>query len=293
MAEGRTTVVIATRNRAPQLQRTLQRLQRLPEAPPVIVVDNGSSDGTAELARAAAPAATVLRLPRNAAAAARTIGVRTATTPYVAFSDDDSWWAPGALSRAEIHLDRHPELGLLAACLLVGPHDRPDPVLDALRHSPLRAPAHLPGPAVLGFIACAAVVRRRAYLAAGGFHPRLGVGGEEALLALDLARSGWALAYADDVVAHHWPAPGGRSDRDRRLARNRCWTAWLRRPAGAALRVTATEARRGLTEPAARQGLASALRGLGWVLSSRLPAPPRLERDLRALERAAALPATP
>jgi hypothetical protein len=30
----------------------------------------------------------------------RTLGVRAATTPYVAFSDDDSWWEPGALQSA-------------------------------------------------------------------------------------------------------------------------------------------------------------------------------------------------
>ena len=45
------TVVIATRNRGPELGRTLERLARLPERPPVVVVDNGSEDGTVAMVR--------------------------------------------------------------------------------------------------------------------------------------------------------------------------------------------------------------------------------------------------
>src|SRR5512135_2103047 len=43
------TVVIATRNRAQELGHTLERLAGLPERPPVVVVDNSSRDGTAEM----------------------------------------------------------------------------------------------------------------------------------------------------------------------------------------------------------------------------------------------------
>ena len=52
---ARVTVVIATRNRRDELLRTLGRLTALPEQPPVIMVDNGSSDGSAEAAPGASP----------------------------------------------------------------------------------------------------------------------------------------------------------------------------------------------------------------------------------------------
>ena len=39
-------VVVITRDRADDLLRTLDRLRRLPERPAVVVVDNGSGDGT-------------------------------------------------------------------------------------------------------------------------------------------------------------------------------------------------------------------------------------------------------
>src|SRR4051812_28359353 len=107
------TVVIATRNRADALCRTLQRLTALPDRPAaVVVVDNASDDGTAAVVADRFPSVRVLRRPRNEGAVARNHGVAAAPTPYVAFSDDDSWWAPGALSRAQTVLQHHPRLAL-------------------------------------------------------------------------------------------------------------------------------------------------------------------------------------
>jgi glycosyltransferase involved in cell wall biosynthesis len=97
---NRVAVVIATRNRGPELLGTLTRLRALDEQPPIMVVDNGSSDGTAELVRTHHPDVQMVGLRRNRGGAARTVGARLVDSPYVAFSDDDSWWAPGALSRA-------------------------------------------------------------------------------------------------------------------------------------------------------------------------------------------------
>ena len=89
------TVVVASRDRRADLLASLPRHEA-----PVILVDNGSTDATVAAVRSAFPAVRILPLARNVGALARTIGARAATTPYVAFADDDSWWAPGALARA-------------------------------------------------------------------------------------------------------------------------------------------------------------------------------------------------
>ena len=67
---ARVTVVIATRNRREELLRTLGRLTALPEQPPVIMVDNGSADGSAEAAARRFPRVEVVALARNVGAAA-------------------------------------------------------------------------------------------------------------------------------------------------------------------------------------------------------------------------------
>jgi GT2 family glycosyltransferase len=281
---ARVAVVIATRNRGTELLGTLTRLRTLEEQPPIVVVDNGSSDGTAELVRVRCPGVQVVGLRRNQGAAARTVGARLVNSPYVAFSDDDSWWAPGALRRAVDLLDRHPRLAVLAARVLVGPDRRLDPVCAEMAHSPLPPADDLPGPSVLGFIACGAVVRRAAFLEVGGFNVRLGVGGEEELLSVDLAARGWGLAYVEEVVAYHHPSPSrDPSGRRRVQVRNALWSAWLRRPLGGAARQTAHLAALALHQRGARSGILLALLGLPWVLCERRPVPPKLEAELRTL----------
>jgi GT2 family glycosyltransferase len=277
-------VVIATRNRGTELLGTLARLRALDEQPSIMVVDNGSTDGTAELVRIRCPAVQVVGLRRNRGGAARTVGARLVDSPYVAFSDDDSWWAPGALGQAAELLDRHPRLAVLAARVLVGPDRRRDPVCDEMAHSPLGRAADLPGPSVLGFIACGAVVRRSAFLEVGGFHTRLGVGGEEELLAVDLAARGWGLAYVEEVVAYHHPSPSRDPSARRRVqVRNALWSAWLRRPLGGAARQTVHLAARAMRQPGAWSGILLALLGLPWVLRERHPVHPELEAALRTL----------
>jgi GT2 family glycosyltransferase len=197
----------------------------------------------------------------------------------VAFSDDDSWWSPGALARAVTLLRGDPRLALVAARVLVEPGARLDPTCRRME----QADRTLPGPQLLGFVACGAVVRRSAFLASGGFEPRFQIGAEESLLSLDLAAAGWRLVYARDVVAHHRPFPGERSGRVRRQLRNALWTAWLRRPLSRALTVTA----RLVTEAGADgpPSLAAALHGLPWVVRRRRVLPPDVERAARAIER--------
>ena len=279
---GSVTVVIATRDRRASLARTLARLGELAGPPPVIVVDNGSLDGTPEWVRQRHPRAGLIVLGRNIGAAARTAGVRRAQTPYVALCDDDSWWDRRSLERAADALDRHSRLALVAAHVLVGPEGRTDPVSEAMAASPLRHTG--PGPGVLGFLACGAVVRRSAYLAVGGFHDRFGVGGEEQLLAIDLARAGWDLAYLPEVVARHHPHRAPRPGRRRAEVRNHLWCAWLRRPLPSAVAITAQVA---AGRCGTRAGFLDALRGLRWVAAQRQVVGPALEAELRLLEEAA------
>jgi GT2 family glycosyltransferase len=274
-------IAVITRDRREDL---LGALARIPRGVPVCVVDNGSTDGTVAAVRAAFPDADVVSAGRNLGAGGRTLAAQRLGTPYAAFADDDSWWAPGALERAVALLDRHPRLGLIAARVLVGPDERLDPVCEAMRDSPLLADPSLPGPPVLGFVACGAIVRTEAFFSVGGFDERYGIGGEELRLAMDLAAAGWQLAYVDDVVAHHHPATGGRAGRSWRLLRNDLWSAWLRRPLPAAAAAT-VRLLRGASPPVAARAYAEATAGLPWVLRERRVVPPELEEDIALLER--------
>jgi GT2 family glycosyltransferase len=281
----RVSVVMATRNRRDSALTSLRRLVQLPDRPEVILVDNASEDGTPEAVSAALPQVRVLRSGRNLGAVGRTLGVEAASAPWVAFADDDSWWAPGALSAAAQLFEAHPRLGLAAGTILVGPEEQVDPVSLEMASSPLPAPEGLPGTSILGFVACGAVVRRQAYLQVGGFSPVIFFLGEETLLAQDLAAAGWQLVHAPELGVHHHPEPAaaGRQGRRRLQLRNALLSTWLRRPGPVVVSETAALLR-DWADADSRGALLDAVGRLPLVLRHRRVVPAELERQIRMLE---------
>nr|WP_284289660.1 glycosyltransferase [Angustibacter aerolatus] len=85
---GRVTVVVTCHHQRDSTLRTVGRLTG-----PVVVVDNGSHDGTVEALQALGrDDVTVVPLRRDAGTAARRVGVLAVRTPLVAFADDGWWW---------------------------------------------------------------------------------------------------------------------------------------------------------------------------------------------------------
>jgi GT2 family glycosyltransferase len=279
------TVVVITHNRRAELLKTLRWMRSLPDAAPIIVVDNGSTDGTADAVAREQPEVELIRSTRNLGAVGRNIAVERVETRYVAFCDDDTRWQPGALTRAVGLLERYPGLGSVTGRCLVEPGLEEDPLTPELRYSPVRGPDWLPGPALLGVMAGLSTFRVSAFREVGGFSARMWLGGEEELLALDLAAAGWWMCWAEDIVIHHAPSTT-RDSRDRRELglRNTLWTLWLRRPVRSALRRTTAVLRSAPADMATARAILAALRGFPWVLRNRRVVPPSVETGLLSLE---------
>ncbi|MEV4113653.1 glycosyltransferase [Nonomuraea sp. NPDC049695] len=285
MADPRVGTVVITWNRREEALTSVGRLLALPERPHVVLVDNGSDDGTAQAVARAHPEVDVVALEENLGAVGRNVGVARLRTPYVAFTDDDTWWEPGSLSRAADVLDAHPRLAVVTARILAEPGGRDDPIVAELRDSPVRGPSWLPGPALGSFLAGASVLRREAFLECGGFNRRLWLGGEEELLAVDLATAGWELCYLEELTVHHQASRLRDPHARRRVGlRNTLWFTWLRRPLGAALRRTAHLARTVPHDRVSALAALDALCGLPWVLAERRRVPPQVEARLASLE---------
>jgi N-acetylglucosaminyl-diphospho-decaprenol L-rhamnosyltransferase len=285
MTDRRITVVMITHNRCEEADAALRHLEGLPERPPIIVVDNGSTDGTSDMVGRLHPSAVLLTPGENLGAVGRNLGVAVAETPYVAFCDDDTWYDAGALHLAADLLDAHPRLAVVTASIIVEPRGELDAICKEMAQSPLERPEGMPGHPLLSFLAGVSVVRRSAFLEAGGFNARLWLGGEEELLASDLARRGWHMAYVPEVVAHHRAS----RLRDRHLRRhhgirNTLWFTWLRRPPVSALRRTARLLVRLPRDRVTAFGVLDAVVGLPWVVRERAVVPTRVEHGYRLLE---------
>lgn len=224
------TVVVLTHNRSQELCRTLMQLSALPEQPPIIVVNNGSTDTTDRLVNTDFPKVKLISLAKNWGAAGRNVGVDLVTTSYVAFCDDDTWWTPRSLEIAVDILDCHPEIAVLNARILVGADKRLDPSCSTMEESPLGFWKDV-GPLLTGFMAGASVMRTAAYKQADGYWDAFFIGGEEALISMDILNCGGKIVYAPELVVRHLPSRQRDSKLRRRLiVRNAIWTCWLRLP---------------------------------------------------------------
>lgn len=153
----------------------------------IIVVDDGSSDDSAAIARSYGSRVTVIAQPNQGVSGARNTGLAAAQAPYVALLDQDDIWLPGKLARQLGLIEAHPDVGLVFTDMRLLRRDdtvvedgflRSTPQYATLDRQPLGDRAYLLpeslGQAVarFNFISpSTTLLRRRAVQQIGGFDP--------------------------------------------------------------------------------------------------------------------------
>jgi glycosyltransferase involved in cell wall biosynthesis len=85
----------------------------------VIVVDDGSSDDSAAIARSYGPHVTVITQTNQGVSGARNTGLAAAQAPYVALLDQDDVWQPGKIARQIELIEAHTDVGLVLTDMLL------------------------------------------------------------------------------------------------------------------------------------------------------------------------------
>ncbi|MDH6577356.1 glycosyltransferase family A protein [Kitasatospora sp. MAP5-34] len=212
MADGSApvSVVIA----AYDAERTLgaavaSALRQVPRPAQVIVVDDGSRDGTAGVA-ASFPDVLLLEQDNQGPSAARNAGIREASQPWVAFLDADDVWLPGKLARQLAAWERHP-----AAVLLAGDWLRAEPAGVAAPPAVTDPPETLLSYRELlvlnRFQTSTVLVRADVLAACGGFDPALD-GAEDWDLWLRCAKLGTAVKLDVPLVVYRDEPTGYSKD---------------------------------------------------------------------------------
>jgi len=209
MTSVQLSLVICTRNRAPQLAESLRSLTRLQYSAPweLVIVDNGSNDKTQDVIknyRESLFPKTVVE-PRAGLGRARNRGWAISQGAIVAFTDDDCYPAHDFLSSVVRCFEEDLRLGFIGGRILL--HDAEDyrvTIQERASRQDLGPGEFLPTGLIQGAnFAC----RRTALESVGGFDERFGAGAlfpceEVDVMARMLAR-GWSGAYEPRPVVYH------------------------------------------------------------------------------------------
>lgn len=108
------SVIIPTLNRCDTLQRAIDSiLKQTTQAKEIIVVDNGSTDGTSDMVRSHFPMVTYATEVKRGVSAARNKGISIANSPWIAFLDSDDAWLPTKLEKQIKVCDENNDIRLI------------------------------------------------------------------------------------------------------------------------------------------------------------------------------------
>lgn len=221
-------VAVVAYNHFELTESCLEHLSRQSREHRLLLVDNGSEDGTADRVRRGWPHANVQRLETNHGfAEACNTAVAMGDGDYVVLMNNDVDCRPDFLERVVAPLEADPHVASVAAlCVRPGGEyiDSMGLTADATlspfpRHQgrPV-AEAGDAKPVLLGPSGTAAAYRRSAWEAVGGLDERIFAYGEDFDLVVRLRAAGWTTAAAPEAVGIHLGSAthGHRSERQRR-----------------------------------------------------------------------------
>ena len=207
-ARPRVSVIIVNWNRLDDVLMNLRYLRKLdyPDVE-VIVVDNGSTDGSIERLRHMIGMRLICTGRNVGPSMARNVGARAATGKYLLLLDSDAILSKRGLDALVDRMEADETIGV-AGCRIYNWHTRR--IDQWIYAEPYRTHGDCTFD-TYSFSAAGALVRRDVFQRVGGFWEQLFIYNEEVDLAIRVIRSGHRVVYAPDAPVFHRPAVTGRA----------------------------------------------------------------------------------
>jgi N-acetylglucosaminyl-diphospho-decaprenol L-rhamnosyltransferase len=256
------SVIIVNWNRLDDVLKNLRNLRHQTELrTEIVVVDNGSTDGSAERLSELGWIR-LIRLATNVGPAeARNYGVRNASGEYIVFLDSDSLLPKSGLAKLVSRMEADPTIGIIA-CRIVNSRTRK---IDAWIHA-LPASSHeLLEFDTYSFCAAGAIARSHALRAAGPFWDELFIYNEEVDLSIRMLKAGYRIVYCPVVRVYHHVSENGRVATGvywRLLIRNWIWIFYRHYPKRERLKKIVTYSTLYLIKGALNRRLTDCVKGI-------------------------------
>jgi GT2 family glycosyltransferase len=217
------TVVIATRNRKDDLRRALASCRTQTVVVEVLVLDDGSTDRTAEMVRREFPEVRIVRHEGSKGyIVRRNEGARLAQKPIIFSLDDDAAFATPDVAAETLAWFAEPRVGAVAI-----PFCNVNNGPQVYQRAPDANGCYVAD----RFIGTAHALRRDLFLSLGGYREAYVHQGEEGDYCLRMLQAGFVVRLGYGGLIHHFESPQRSLDRtDYYGVRNQIWFNWRNVP---------------------------------------------------------------
>lgn len=270
--QGKFSIIIASWNRKEIFKEVLLKLYiQTYKNFEVIIVDNASSDGTAQMIERSYPDVKLVRLTRNVGYEAYNIGLTHTEGEYIIFMDNDAFLREDVLERLIRKFNNEPDVDVVAMNVMIYGTD-----ISETEGWQMDTP---------NFHGAAVAIRKEVLDKVGGYDKDYFIVHTDLELATRILNNGYKLVYDKEIICYHLRSKYARSKVTSIFysTRNALLYYWRYYPLFYALRLSGREVIYGFIRGSRERCLSSYFAGLlkgilaiPKMLSNRLP----LKRDV-------------
>lgn len=237
MSSPLVSIVMLAWNRKDDVFESLKNIEKITYKPiEMIVVDNGSTDGTQEMLEEHFPEVQLIRMYKNVGIEAYNIGFENAKGEYIVILDDDSFPAQDAIEKMVERFEADVELGVVAFDI------RNFYSYDEIKNEQIETKSAIAksNQYIQSFTGAGAGVRRELFKKIGYYPEEFFLYMNEMDCALRIWDEGCRIEFFADIVAYHKYSPMNRASWRAPFyyTRNSFWLVWKNYPTDLAIKET-------------------------------------------------------